>query len=187
VLLLKKLPFRGWGLYLKKWTAISLLCLLCLNLFGYQLFFYLQIKEAKKQMKEQMALFKNEGLFTTLQINADEFSTLAWENESEFTYENKLYDLIEKKQSGNNITITCIADTKEDKLVSTFNNLNKPSSPSQTSSVSLFKFINAIYLPVQNVTTSCTTENIKNNCTCLTPQIIKCPFDISTPPPEFYM
>jgi hypothetical protein len=170
---------------LKKLTAILLVCLLCLNLFGYQLFFYLQIKEAKAQMKEQIALFENAGLFTTIQVDVKESSAIIWENESEFIYGDNLYDVIEKKQSGNNISITCIADTKEDKLVSTFNNLNKQSSPSQTSSISLFKFINAIYLPVQNLTTIYCTEKIKDNCENITQQIIKRSFDISTPPPDF--
>lgn len=137
-------------------------------------------------MKEQMALFKNAGLFTIIQVKANESSDILWENESEFTYRNNLYDLVEKKQSDNNITITCIADTKEEKLVSTFNNLNKQSSPSQTSSVSLFKFINTIYLPVQNLTFGLATEKKENNFTNVTQKIIERPFDISTPPPDLF-
>jgi len=54
-----------------------------------------------------------------------EASQLDWENDHEFSYNNQMYDLIEKKTDGDKLIIRCIADKHETELVNEYQKTRK--------------------------------------------------------------
>lgn len=56
--------------------------------------------------------------------NSDK-NLLDWENDHEFSYNNQMYDLIEKKTSVEGLSIRCIADNHETELVNEYQKTNK--------------------------------------------------------------
>lgn len=136
---------------LRKGSAIFLCSLLCLSLFGYQLFYFLQIAEAKKEMQHYIGSLKKQGLLTTVYVSDKDMNQVAWENESEFIYHHELYDLVEKKKTKDGFQLICLADKNEESLIKTYSDYNDQSSPSHTSSASLFKLINQAFVVTVNI------------------------------------
>ena len=102
-------------------------------------------------MKHIIGDLKKKQILTTIHLNLKDQDQITWENETEFTYNHNLYDLIDKKATKNGIVITCLADKNEESLIKSFNNFNDQSTPSHTSSGSLFKLINQAFITTENI------------------------------------
>lgn len=73
----------------------------------------------------------------TLQDNKPTDNTFYWEEDNEFHYRGKMYDVISKKIIGEKLYITCINDSKEEELIDLYISItkkenNKPGNTSPT-------------------------------------------------------
>jgi hypothetical protein len=71
-------------------------------------------------MKAFLQNHKNHPDATKISLTREQCNQLEWEDEVEFKYKGEMYDVIEKKTSGNKVLLTCIADSKETALLQEF-------------------------------------------------------------------
>jgi hypothetical protein len=71
-------------------------------------------------MKAFLQRDKNHPDAIQICLTKEQCTQLEWEDEAEFKYKGEMYDLIEKKINGNNVLLTCIADSKETALLQEF-------------------------------------------------------------------
>jgi hypothetical protein len=111
---------------LKKIISISLLFIFIFQLVG----FYLVFKVQKKILKNEIFAFiaNNEILLDTdtLLLHISKFEKSKIE-ENEIRVNNKMYDIIKLEYKSDSVKITCINDSKEEKLFSDFQLLTKHS------------------------------------------------------------
>ena len=109
---------------LKKLASILLLTCLCCSLLGYHVIYFFQIKKAKSEMVSFLKNLKQHKDVVELSFSNDELENTSWENDHEFSYHNKMYDVIEKKTVGDHLLVRCISDDKETQLVKDFQKSN---------------------------------------------------------------
>lgn len=116
---------------MRKITSILLLTCFCFFLFGYHLVYYFQLKEAKSAMIVNLKKLKHHKNVVELFFNSGESKKINWENDHEFSYNNEMYDVIEKKIVGDVISIRCISDDNETQLIKEYQkNTGRQSSQS---------------------------------------------------------
>jgi hypothetical protein len=105
---------------LKKLASISLLVCLLFNLAGYQLIFHFQRQLVRTEMENILKAHSD-------RINTERFifssgseaaGKINWENDREFCFNGKMYDLVERQNMGDKIIIVCVNDRKETDLFS---------------------------------------------------------------------
>jgi hypothetical protein len=79
-------------------------------------------------MKAFLLIKENHKDVFQIILSTKETSQLHWEDENEFRYQGKMYDVLEKKCKGNQILFRCIADEKETALLHEYQKNNKQSS-----------------------------------------------------------
>ena len=145
---------------MKKIVAFILLTALFLNIIGYHFIFQIQ----QHKIKEDMDAYLNSsaGIQDAIQLKfslADQsaLSQLKWEDEKEFTLNEEMYDVIEKKNEGGDLVILCVKDKKESHLVDNYSKVSKEAQgdPSKNKSSILLKLIAGVFekndLPVLSV------------------------------------
>lgn len=89
--------------------------------------------------------------FQTLQLSNKEFKKVVWIKKHEFQYKSHLYDIQSIRQSKGNVTILCIQDNDEERLISHYSkqiqNHQKDSKKNTGSSV-WHKLLSSVYLPI---------------------------------------
>lgn len=112
----RKLP-----LHLKKALSILLLTCLLLNTGGYWLYIkVLQVQrrnEVRAQLREQSSVPGEETLVFALNGDTPVDASFEKENDHEFYYKGKLYDIIEQQVKGGKLHIRCLEDEKEESLL----------------------------------------------------------------------
>jgi hypothetical protein len=132
-------------------VAIVLLISLTLNITGYHFFFCLQQKEIKTIIKKRIG--NNLEAESTEQfvfsINPGKgVENPEWEGDDEFSYQEEMYDVIDKKIENGKIYVHCISDKKETRLIRNYQELmkNDASNPSSKKrSGLLLQLINTLY------------------------------------------
>ncbi|MER3464332.1 MAG: hypothetical protein C4329_07915, partial [Chitinophagaceae bacterium] len=81
-------------------------------------------------------------------------TAVEWENESEFRYNNEMYDVIDKKTEGHQQIIRCISDKKETALFKAFQKTTKQNSKQKANLLS--KFISIQFVPNKEIQTTIT-------------------------------
>jgi hypothetical protein len=101
---------------------ISILLLTCLSLTfaGYHLVFYIQRAALKSEMKAFLKNEKNPAGLAELRFTSDQLIKLEWEDDEEFLFDGKMYDVVSKKKEGNEIIILCFPDEKETNLLNEY-------------------------------------------------------------------
>lgn len=91
------------------------------------------------EVKIKTSLFSGEvqQFVFTLQNGNPAEDSFYWEDEDEFHYRDKMYDVISKKVAGDKLFITCINDDKEKELIEHYIDIakkenNKPGNTSPT-------------------------------------------------------
>jgi hypothetical protein len=135
---------------LKKLIAILLFACLCFALLGYHLVFNFQLAAVKSEMKAFLRCQKDSKDVVQMSMGNEEAKQLYWENENEFRYDGKMYDVIEKKIKGNQIVIRCIPDQKETIVLNEYQKNNNRNS-SNTTIVQLItaQFVLPVYLSLK--------------------------------------
>lgn len=79
-------------------------------------------------MKDFLRKQKKHKDVVQISFDQQQAEKIEWENESEFRYQNEMYDLIEKKTEGNRLIIRCIPDEKETALLMDYQKTSKQNS-----------------------------------------------------------
>lgn len=108
-----------------------------------------------------------------------------WIHSREFRYNGDMYDIVEKKETDEQLIIYCVNDTKELKLEEEFSKKVHKNSSDDKHFPSTFKFNISISEPVQ-------TENVRITLACelqsnywQTESYKSLHLDIPSPPPRF--
>lgn len=101
---------------MKKIQALILLNCLLLTIPGYHFFYQYGIKKAKEEMHEMIRGASLSSEIITLDLSPSELSSIEWENDHEFRFEESMYDLVDRKDNNGRILLTCIQDEKESRL-----------------------------------------------------------------------
>jgi hypothetical protein len=111
----------------RKLTAILLVFLLLFNSIGVQVFYALQTLQAKNEMKAYLRKHVHPDE-ETIVLTDHIASTIKWENPDEFSFQDQMYDVIEKRHCEQGLAIRCIADKKETALIDLLQKENRQAS-----------------------------------------------------------
>jgi len=169
------------SLLVRKLFSILLLACLCFSLIGYHLFFQFQIEKAKSEM---FAFLKNQkhhkGVIEFCFKGADE-GRLDWENDHEFRYQNKMYDVIEKNTDGKGLSILCIADDHETELVNEYQKSNKQNR----SGDSVIELITASFILPKSFSADRSEKELNNQYFNYSSSLDNISSSVAVPPPDF--
>lgn len=105
---------------------------------------------------------------------------LDWENDHEFSYNNVMYDVIEKKTAGDRIIVRCIADDHETELVNEYQKSNKHNQTSQ----SIIRLITASFVLPENVSVVEFEKEIRNRYFGYSSSLRTRHSSVPAPPPD---
>ena len=121
---------------------------------------------------------ENHAQLEQLEFTAEQFAKLKL-NQSEFSYNNNLYDVISSKTENNNITLLCKVDAKEkdflEKLIEAF-------KQGKTKKQISFSFLAEVHKPFSAKTQPVHCGNLKH--IAVTSCVLKSTNDKTTPPPK---
>lgn len=100
----------------KRLLAILLLSCILYNSLGYFLVFSFQQSVCRKEIKRKIKAGLTTKDLIVLKFSTTSSANLAWINDHEFFYNEKLYDVISKKCDRGVDIFSCIDDTKEKEL-----------------------------------------------------------------------
>ena len=169
----------------KRLVAIFLFLSLVITITGYQAVYYFYLQQVKAEMKQHL-LSAASNEVTTFVIhtdNAAEVSALQWEEETEFSLNGTMYDVLEKKQHGNTLILRCIADTKETALIRQYQQLTKNNNSAQKWA-SLYKLLDTHYIPVDDMHMGAYALDMRKPFSRHMPSVLSCYHHILTPPPR---
>ena len=109
-------------------------------------------------------------------------TAVEWENESEFRYNNEMYDVIEKNADGHQKIIRCISDKKETALLKAFQKATKQSSKQKTNLLS--KLISIQFVPAKETQTTIDFLSASISYSHLSLSLLEQSKDILKPPPQ---
>jgi len=156
---------------------------------GYYFAFRLRQVELKKEVHAYLKSHTNDIHLThfSIQLQKGQFTDerFAWENEDEFEYAGRMFDVIEKRMEGNIMVMHCLEDKKETELLRAFEETQKSESQQGKSrTASLVQLISTLYLPVQVSSLCAISTAIPHNFNCYTASVVERAADILTPPPQ---
>jgi hypothetical protein len=163
----------------RKLTSILLLFSLLVLLFGYHLAFYFQIAAVKAEMLASLKNQQNHRDIITFHFNQRLALETEWENEHEFRYNGEMYDVVEKKQKGDQLVIRCIPDKKETTLIKEYQKNNKRNHSNSFVQLVITQFIlpseYSVKLPQRSIAKSYFNHSYT---------LLSRPSSIFIPPPE---
>ena len=83
---------------------------------GYHLYFTIQQKIVKNEMKHRIRNTDPEAV-QTFHFSEKQYAVLEWEDDAEFFFQGKMYDVIEKQANRKGVVIICIEDQVEHELI----------------------------------------------------------------------
>jgi hypothetical protein len=166
-----------------KSAAFLLLILLFFITAGYHFLFKIQIAEAKTEMKSRMLQISDDAL-VKMEFDATQLSSLDWENDSEFTLNGEMYDVVENHTENGKTTILCLPDGKETALVAAYQQVQKNNPNEKNTSNIFFKLITAPFLPSSMVKFQNIPRDTKNRFISNSSQLLTSIRRILTPPPR---
>ena len=177
---------------LKKLLTILLLFCIFLEVGGYYFIYQFNRQLIRKEVKSYLALHANE--FEQTEFN---FATGAdgqireavkWENAEEFSYQNEMYDVIEKRTGNKTVYIRCVKDEKEDILITNFRHLiganRSKENPSGNTGFNLLSLLNSPFLPAARPNLPPVLKARSIYCFETTLSVLHPSRDIMTPPPR---
>lgn len=168
--------------------GLFLLSVFIFNLTGVMLVFKIQQMSIKQEIQNQLKREISEDKLHVLTLSAAEVSVLNWEEENEFTYKGKMYDVVKKELlADSSIRYYCIDDQQETELFSELNDLIKKNTdsdnPISQAAKKLLKFLSLLYINEKwttnsnNFNLSALLQLYKDNYT--SPQL-----NLNFPPPK---
>jgi hypothetical protein len=165
----------------QKLTSIFFLTCLCCGLLGYHLVFHVQLAAVKSEMKAFLRNQQHNKNIVQIRLSTEELKHLHWEDEHEFRYQGKMYDVIEMKSGHGIVLIRCIADEKETALLNEYQK-NKKENPSNSL---IFQLITAAYILPAHFLVQQPEKIIKLNFRDHSPSLQDPVSVVTQPPPNF--
>jgi len=133
---------------LKKLIVIIVSCCLLLNMIGYHIIFFMRKAEIRAEMmrtirQQRNAALENDFVFSL--NGAPSALQPHWEDEDEFSLDGKMYDVIEKKISGHQLLVRCLADGKETDLLQLSGDHWKDNDRSNKIANELFQILQTLF------------------------------------------
>ena len=107
--------------FVKKVFSTLLIIIFLYNVLGYFFVFAFKQSANKKFVKNELNKEKTNHLIV-IKLSITDKKTFNWESDDEIRINNKLYDVISKKQNGNELILYCYNDTKEESLFASLEN-----------------------------------------------------------------
>jgi hypothetical protein len=105
-------------------TSLLLTALILVNLFGFYSLFIFRQADIKEEMAEKISNASSTEHSETLTFDKADFAKLLFnDNGKEFRYNGRLYDVVNIKNSGNQVTVVVEYDANETALLETFGSL----------------------------------------------------------------
>ena len=140
---------------MKRVLSYALLLLFVFNLLAYFPFYLMRRAEIKREMKQYVKSEKYKNQLTVLTFNKKAYSTLEWEDGGkEFKYLGNMYDLVSKELNSDNVTIYCIQDKQEGKLLAFLSKQSQENSndaSTKQGAKRIFKMHSVVLLSVANI------------------------------------
>ena len=171
---------------MKSSIGIILAVLLCLPLLVLESTISIEKYFLRKQVKHRMMDdLKNEELVKISLSKNEAKSLLKWEKPHEFEFQGRMYDIVRKYETKDNITYWCWPDTDESYLNQLLSSIINKASKNKNSKKSdqLINFLKSIYF-ASNVESLSTLSNRKIIYRYQTSGYISQKFKPSTPPPD---
>lgn len=166
---------------IKKPAALVAILLLFFITAGYHFLFRIQIAEAKSEMKAHLININKQDV-TEFVFAGNQLSQLDWENDSEFSYNDEMYDVLEKATENGKTTIRCISDEKESSLVTAYQQIEKSNSEKNSSNIFL-KLITTPFVPSSSIVLEKLSLISKPHFKNISSQAAAVYLDVLTPPP----
>ena len=171
---------------MKKVIPILLTFLIFFNFSGYILFYIERLANNKRKMKALINSTNSSSIIQKLKFTWIEYEKkLNWNEEKEFEYEGRMYDVERVEIKGNCVIIYCLRDETEEMLISNYEKLHKSNSTKDKIASGSHSLSGYNLLAIQSETYP---SEIKNNCILLSGSYINYYKSIHgkllTPPPK---
>lgn len=130
-------------------------------------------------MKSFLQSQENHKDILRFSFTKEEVNQMKWEEDQEFRYNDEMYDVIEKKLSGNRIIIYCIADKKETNLLQEYQKNNRT-----TSNLAVVQLITANFILPGDHFLQQPVKTITKQFIRYSSSLQKLPSKIFPPPPD---
>lgn len=101
---------------MRKITSIIVLSVFIWQFVGYFAYFQWERFLIKKEIKAQLKQELSEEKLVTFYFSKSQFQNLSWYEETEFEYNDVMFDLVSVKSTKNGFIVKCINDDKESEL-----------------------------------------------------------------------
>jgi hypothetical protein len=173
----------------RKSITSFLLLIILVQVMGYYLAFRIRQNEVKEEMHAYLKSHTNDQHLTHFhlplhngELNDERFT---WDNDNEFEFAGKMYDVIERNVSGDAVVLHCLEDAKETELLKVFEQMQKSESQKGKSrTASLVQLISTLYLPMQASPIAPAPAEATNDFNSYTSSTVERAADILTPPPQ---
>jgi hypothetical protein len=123
-------------------SSLFLLILFLFNILGYYMAFYYEHYQCREEMMDKILNKLPDNKFTIIKIHKDQPYLLKWSWENnEFSYDNKMYDIVRKVTRNDSILYYCLNDLQEELLYSDFKDLLRSSFENELSHNSKLNFL----------------------------------------------
>jgi hypothetical protein len=160
-----------------------------MQVMGYYLVFRLRQLEVKSEVRIYLKSNTDDKHLTHFNFTIKDGHVLdkrfIWEEDNEFEFAGKMYDVIEQTIKGNKLMLRCLEDQKETDLIKTFGQFQKSQSQNgKSKSISLLHFFGSLYV-VTEITSlpSLTGQALASYLDYHSPLIDRSR-EILTPPPK---
>jgi hypothetical protein len=124
--------------------SIGLLMFFLFNIGGYFVWFNIMKNKIQKEIRQEIRQGLTEKDLTLISVPVNDESGICWiKPGKEFTFGDKMYDVVKIKIDGTRKLFYCIEDSKEKKLIDGFAKINS-SSQKVRKLLTSFQFINVI-------------------------------------------
>jgi hypothetical protein len=177
---------------MKKCISLFVAILLFINSGGFIILFYQLQQHVKTEIlngirKGEYNLSEAARFIISKKNLNKNINGFVWENEHEFEYEGRLYDIINISYNDDTALLNCINDITEEKLVKSFNDeVNQLASGKLDNSKIKTSLINLISQALlRNSSGFSPLEDVRKMSDNFVEKILLCDIKIPTPPPKF--
>lgn len=110
---------------MKKPLTILLFISMLLQVSGYHLLFSLQQIQLKASAKRNLRRGTSKEQTEILEFSRAEWDQLPKEDDDEFIFHDRLYDVTDVAVSNGRVYVTCVADTRENELIDSYRELTR--------------------------------------------------------------
>jgi hypothetical protein len=168
----------------KKIHSFLLLNCLLLAIIGYHFIYQYGISEAKEEMQEMIRNRIHTENLVTLEFSPSELSSLQWENDHEFFYHDRMYDLESRQEKNGRVILSCIRDEKESQLANAYREANNRNKGQNGPVEELARLLFTPFIQVSQQLPSAFSTDYRFIFPSYKESLIWTPSELATPPPR---